>query len=107
MHKDIEVTDPRGFVVRCYGDYWQKTILRKHPELANYHEQVQQALESPQYGCIFRDRKYPNRQIYYGELRNRVEIKVVVQFDSPNEGTVVSASPCSRRPDGEILLWHK
>ncbi len=107
MHKDIEVTDPRGFVIRCSGEYWEKHILVNHPELAGYEPFVERALQSPTHDCIFADKRFSNRQVYYGPLRHGIEMKVVVRFDDPREGVVVSAAPCSKRQNGEKLTWHR
>jgi hypothetical protein len=107
MPKDIEVTDPRGFVIRCSGKYWQNHVLVKHLDLENCEIFAERALRSPKYNCIFSSKSHPHRHIYYGELRNRVEIKVVVEFSNSNEGIVVSVSSVSNRPNGEILLWRK
>jgi hypothetical protein len=107
MHKGIEVTDRRGYVIRCCGERWVGKILRDHPELENCETYIERALRTPTYNCIFLSNKRRDRHIYYGEFKGRVEIKVVVQFDTPNEGTIISASPVSHRAPGEKLIWHK
>ena len=105
MHKGIEVTDPRGRTIRCPGEYWEGHVLGHHPDLAGYEQQVRQALEFPIDDCIFADKTFQNREVYYGRLRNRLEIKVVVEFDASGEGTMKSASPSSKRVKGERLVW--
>lgn len=107
MQKDIEVVDPRGYVVRCPREFWEGKILRHHPELEGCETFVEDAVRSPTYDCIFLSSRRPDRHIYYGRLRGRVEVKVVVQFDSQQNGFIVSASPVSNRAPGEKLLWRK
>lgn len=104
---DIEVTDPRGFVIRCTREYWETHVLVSHPDLKGCEKVVERALQSPTHGHVYTSNSRPDRHVYYGELRRRVEIKVVVEFNAKNEGRIVSATACSRRPNGEKLLWHK
>ena len=103
----IEVTDQLGRVIRCSEKYWKDHILGKHPDLEGSEEFVRGALVSPLHGCIYASKTHETREIYYGTFRGRLEIKVVVDFGSPDEGLVVSATVSSRRPDGEKLKWSK
>ncbi len=107
MSEDMEVTDPRGRRIRCPRQYWDNHVLAKHPDLKGCETYAERALRSPKHGCIYTSKTQVNRHIYYGELRSNIEIKVVVQFDSEDEGTVVSVTACSRRPNGENLIWHR
>ncbi len=104
----IEVIDPRGFSVVLHNDHWTY-ILKKHPELENYLEEVRQAIEDPAHGCIYRSHREPKQcQVYYRKIEGkRAEIKVIVDFFTDDFGEIRNAYFCSNRPDGEELIWPK
>jgi hypothetical protein len=107
MDRDIEIRDPRGYLVRCSAEYWNKHILVKHPDLAGCETYAEGAIQQPTHHCIYASKSHDSRVIYYGALRKRIEIKVVVQFDDVDKGTIVSVTACSKRPEGEKLVWYK
>jgi len=102
--------DPRGFIISCSVECWNNH-LNSHPEIEGYENEAKKAIEDPSYGCIFLSKHKPSnhdpdRYIYYRKIKGRAaEIRVVVQFDDNNVGTVHSVCFASNRPKGELLIW--
>jgi hypothetical protein len=63
------------------------------------------AIEKPLRG-IYRDEDYDDRDVYYKlPSHKRFYIKVVVKFDSQNDGTVITAYRCAKIKRTENLIW--
>ena len=107
MSSGFETTDPRGIVIRC-DDGCTSYLLQKRPSLRSYIKDIKRAIEQPNHGCIYRSNHpaHPDRCVYYGYVKGwKAEMRVVVAFNEGMLPFLVSAHPCSKRPDGEQLIW--
>lgn len=97
--------DSRGFIVSCSVECWNNHLIT-HPEIKGYEKDALRAIQDPAHGFIFCSNHMPDRVIYYRKIRGRAaEIKVVVEFDDKNIGTVKSVCFVSNRPKGELRIW--
>jgi hypothetical protein len=76
----FDVLDPKGRRVICSDECWTFHILDHHPEIENYLDEIQKAIQAPDLP-IATDRDRVDRNVYYGRLQgNPRYIKVVVDF---------------------------
>lgn len=57
---------------------------------------------------IFSDKKHNNRECYYRTgvpLDENLMLKLVVEFDTNDVGTLVTAYPTRRIPREEVKIW--
>jgi len=105
--KYILAVDARGYQVELWEERWLR-LLRKHPDLVTYkvtESQVKRAIESPVHGCIYSSHVYPEDCcIYYHQFWKKLELVVVVKY-TEQKGEIVTLHFCSRRPDGEKVIW--
>lgn len=105
MANVIDVKDCRGYRVICTEEIWYRKILVSRPWMNGWERFVSQALQTPSFICKDKDRE--NRHAYYMihvAKQNRY-VKVVVKFNSDNEGFVISAYPADSGKSGEELIW--
>jgi|SRR5579859_4627349 len=106
QHSRFQATDPRGRIIICTLETWLFHILSNHPELAESADDIRRAIEKPQYGFIYRDVDYENRDIYYYRPSSqKYSYIVVVEFDEMNRGEVITAYRISKRKSGERIIW--
>jgi len=75
--------------------------------MSGWHIRVKHVIEKPVTG-IYRDADYETRNVYYGHItlhRRRMYLKVIVEFDENNRGTVITAFPADSPKPGESLIW--
>jgi hypothetical protein len=76
--------------------------------MEGWEDAVIATISNPELGCIYQDKLYPNRHIYYRrQSQRKAYIKVIVAFDDEMKGTVVSAYPCVSMKPGELWIWPK
>ena len=89
----------------CTKKRWTDHILVNRPWMAGWESDLITAIERPTYG-IYQDNQVENRHVYYRlhEGKNRY-LKVVVEFDEDNVGSVITAFPTDSPKVGEKLIW--
>lgn len=103
----FEVTDPRGRNVVCTEDSWNEHILSNRPWMRGWEDLVKDTIQNPYMG-IFEDSDFNNRHIYYSRQQGRERyLKVVVQFDENETGSVITAYTTDSPKRGEKLIWPK
>jgi len=101
----FDVVDPRGFKVICTEECWNDHILDEHPIMVGLEKEVEETIRKPQL-FIYQDRDYPERHIYYGKSSTGVRYtKVIVEFQNPNSGEVITAFLTDSGKTGEALIW--
>ena len=104
MPNVFEVTDPRGRKVVCTEECWDWHILNARPWMEGWEGRVSEAIEKPTF--IGQDVRKQNRQVYYRLRRREMRyIKVVVEFEGEELGTVITAFPADSPKRGERLIW--
>src|SRR4051812_47583935 len=101
----FEVTDPRGYKVKCSETAWQH-ILGNRSYMVSWIDEIKAAIEQPNMG-IYQDVDFSDREIYY-MLRMKGKdryLKVVVEIQGSKAGTVVTAFPTYTPKAGEKLIW--
>ena len=105
---DVFAIDPRGCVVMCDERQMEK-IYAHHPELRNFWATVNDIkLAITKAQMIYQSTKGENFNVYYWSRNGKnTELKVVVKFNSNNEGVLWAMQPSSvgQRKPGEILIW--
>jgi hypothetical protein len=112
VEDELRVVDPRGRTVICGGPDLYYLLNEKHKENAEIitRQHVIETIRNPQNGLIYLtspDAKHgKNQHIYYKRFSEiEIEIKIVVNFNDPEMGRITTINFCSRRPDGEIIIW--
>ncbi|MCS6909088.1 MAG: hypothetical protein NZM11_00740 [Anaerolineales bacterium] len=106
----FEVLDPKGRKVICHRVQWQEHVVANRPFMDSDYwvELARDAVEAPDYGIVYQDADYPNRNCYYAQIRGtkrRQYIKVVVEFDDTGRrGHVVTAMRTDYMKPGEKPL---
>lgn len=102
----IDCRDPLGRRIKMTREQWESHVLVRHPQMAGQESFVQQRLEAPD--SIHEDKRLYRRECYYRlgipGATNRY-LKVVVQFDVNDEGTVITAYTTRSTSPGERHRW--
>lgn len=99
-------TDPRGFSIVCSEESWHDHVLIHHPDMEGWEDDVKAAIESPEFGFIYRAAKFEDRNVYYKRIKGkRLYLKVVVRLTGDQQGRVVTAYPVAAASKGELLIW--
>ena len=107
---DLFAVDQRGFKIYCNEEQLD-FIYEYHPELINFWaEEGDFAKAIKESVGIFQSTHGKEFNVYYlkkpGSVQdNRTELKIVVKFNHEDEGILYMAQPCSKRPDGEKMIW--
>jgi hypothetical protein len=87
--------DPRGREIVLAAERW-KHIIEAHPELVPHQDQVLRAVEAPTETSSGRQ---PDEEWFYlADAGPSRWLKVVVVFDSPSSGRIITAFPRRRKP---------
>jgi hypothetical protein len=103
----FEIGDVRGLKVVCTEDCWDNHILDEHPIMNNSDaiDHVIDAIQNPLL-CIFQDRDFPERHIYYRRNQSGLRYtKAVVDFSNPQLGEVITAFYTDSMKTGEKIIW--
>lgn len=105
--KYVLAIDVREYRVELWKERWNH-LVRKHPDLIKYEitpDDLKEAIENPRHGCIYSSHVFPEDcAIYYIRYNKRLELVVVVRYAN-DVGEIVSAHFCSKRPEGEVMIW--
>lgn len=102
----FECEDVRGRIVSASDEWWTEHILKRRPWMDGWEELVEITLIHPE--IIHSDKQHKTRECYYRTgvpLDEALMLKVVVEFDKNNAGTLVTAFPTSRIPRQEVKIW--
>ena len=109
MGENYSVTDPRGYVVRFSGEYFNAHIVSKRPQMQGCEDRVLEAIKNPR-SFIFGDKEDDSRHIYYGSIKpfkKWMYLRVVVKYNDNNEGILITAYPTKNMTAGERIIWPK
>lgn len=87
-------------------EQWESHVVLRHPEMEGRESTIRQAVEEPD--SIHEDKHMYRRECYYrlgipgAETRY---LKVIVQFDEDNVGTIITAFTTRSTSPGERHLW--
>lgn len=105
----LQCVDQWGRIIRLDSLCWHNHILSRRPEF-NGHEVacVQRTIESPDFVAF--DVDDAHRECYYRPSplpppRDRLWVKVVVEFDAFGAGEVVTVYLTDRKKPGERQKW--
>lgn len=79
----FETLDFEGRKIICKESWWHFHIVGDihHTNMAGHEKDIVEALQNPEYGIRYIDRKHPNHRIYYkSEPKRRFWLKVVVKY---------------------------
>ncbi len=105
MANVIDTIDCRGFRVFLTEKLWTQKILYARPWMLGWESLLLLALIKPNY--IYKDADKSNRDAYYMIQINKKDqyIKIVVEFNTDNNGRIISAYPTDSIKKGESLIW--
>lgn len=105
MADKFEAVDPLGRTVICTEDTWRWHVVDFHKEMEGDESLVIQTIEQPTLG-VFRDADFENRDVYYRKPPGKAYyIKVVVEFNEPQSGTLITAFRADTPKAGEMMVW--
>lgn len=102
----FECEDVHGRPVSASADWWPEHIVKRRPWMDGWEELIEITVAQPT--AIYRDKKHENRECYYRTgvpLDDTIMLKVVVEFDTKDVGTLVTAFPTRRIPRQEVKIW--
>lgn len=102
----ITCQDPLARRVTMTRDQWESHVLLRHPDMEHLEAYVQRAIEEPD--SIHEDKRTYRRECYYRlgiPDATTIYLKVVVQFDQDNNGTIITAFTTRSTSPGERHLW--
>jgi hypothetical protein len=102
----LDVVDYAGRRVILTRTQWEFHVLVPKPYMADRLDAVRTTIMSPSF--VNQDANFPDRLCLYGPLSSRrrpLMMKVVIGYDSQNEGFVVTAYPLDRPGSGERRVW--
>lgn len=106
--------DKDGHTVVCSRGWWEKHIINRHPEVADWLAHIQTAIQDPYQ--VYQDRTNLNRKIYYRPFilpppfstqYLRIAIQYKQKITGQITGFIVTAFPCSNIKEGDILIWQR
>ena len=105
----FQINDIRGRKVVCTEECWYSHILDEHQDMEGFEEEVKEAIQNPYpLPCVYQDRDYPSRHIYYRLFRTKkysYYIKAIVDFSEPDEGELITAFKTDSPKTGELMIW--
>lgn len=104
----LNVHDYLGRRVTLSSRRWELHVLYKRPVMEPYVHLVRETISDPD--RVHRDKEYPNRECHYLYCADRFItklIKVVVEYNTPRAGWVVTVIPHGDYHTGEEVLWVK
>ena len=100
----FEVLDPRKKTIRCTREQWDRHVIQNKPFMVTYLEEVKRTLQNPDF--ISQDVNNKTRQCYYSrKIKTQHYLKVVVNLDSENEASVITAYLADSGKRGERIIW--
>ena len=103
------------FGTRVVGSHarWNGHVLVRHPDLAEYQQQVIRAIAAPLY--VYQSSRRPNRRLFYREIDfpapfTEEYLLAVVAYDPVEDGLagiLVTAYPASEIHANNLLLWRQ
>lgn len=117
MQFALECTDREGTTICCSEGSWNGHIIERHPEIANYKNQVKLAIEAPLH--IYQDIDYSDRRLMYRHAVfhapfDREYLSYIVVVVSYHEqgawrcgGNVITAWISDNFTRRHVLIWEK
>lgn len=100
MAEDVyfQITTPTGITIRTTKKYWQRIVTTKHPSIAKFENQVQEALSNPDE--IRRSVQDSRVHLYYKSI-GKLYVCVVADHVISNQGYIITAYLTDRIKEGE------
>lgn len=102
----IEHVDERGRLVSQAEKWWEVHILAKRPWMDGWQDTVRLTLANPD--SIYFDATFSNRECFYRTgvpINDDMLMKVVVEYDDHEKGSLVTAYPTRRISGKERQIW--
>jgi len=106
----IRVKDPLNYIITLTKKCWTKHILKEHPEMEPFYNELRDAIKEPEY--IFKSKSSKNSRLYFkGYLHpeyGHFYIMVVIDYkEHQKAGFVKTSFPVYNLKKGGELLWKK
>lgn len=100
MARDVyfRVKTPLGVVIRTTKDYWENTIVIKHPSIAKYEDKVKESLQNPEE--IRQSQQDRRVHLHYKNI-GKVYVCAVADYLSTKSGYLITAYLTDRIKEGE------
>lgn len=102
----IDCVDVLGRQVTMTENRWLSHILWQRSWMDGWESAVELVVTEPD--RIHFDKDFPERECYYRRgtpFNPQRDFKVVVEFDSDGNGTIITAYPARKASPGELHKW--